>query len=211
MQNLSLNINRFNSTSFTQIAIENTSVLNPIVGFRITVSGDAILVDYVQNELGIVKSMPNYTEAASAQRFADIARIYKTNNNITSDSLANTGLWLVTVEKNWSLNNGSIAGDSITGIFTSASNSGVIAKDGTNNVNGPTGIPSGQKKLGMRYSGSSLEAFSDGSWSTPGSFDGQINFTTYIEFGKEAACIIRDFAIWNQVNVTNSQVLEIIS
>jgi hypothetical protein len=64
---------------WTRVQIPSATVTNPVVGFRIVASGDAIAVDYVQCEDGTVITSPIATGAATATRSADVASITGTN------------------------------------------------------------------------------------------------------------------------------------
>ena len=126
---------QINSSTFTRVKIENTSVTNPVVGFKIATSGDAIIVDYGQNEAGQQVSMPILTTSAAATRNADVLN-YPTAGNFSDTA----GTILATVRRDdWSASNGSVVGSSTTGLFTRASTNGAHAADGVNTVTGPTG------------------------------------------------------------------------
>lgn len=60
-----------NTDSYVRVSIENSTVLNPSCGFKITTSGDAIDVDYCQDEAGYVFSNPILTTTATATRNQD--------------------------------------------------------------------------------------------------------------------------------------------
>lgn len=60
-----------NTDSYVRVSIENSTVLNPSCGFRITTSADAIEVDYCQDEAGYVFSNPILTTTATATRNQD--------------------------------------------------------------------------------------------------------------------------------------------
>ena len=59
-----------NSSTWTRVAL-NASVLNPVVGFIIATSGDAIAVDYNQLEIFAGYTMPILTTTATASRSGD--------------------------------------------------------------------------------------------------------------------------------------------
>ena len=59
------------TASWTQVTIPVQTLANPTVGFRIVTSGDAIAVDFVQNEAGTGASSPIPTTTASVTRAAD--------------------------------------------------------------------------------------------------------------------------------------------
>ena len=59
------------TSSWTALEIPTQTLANPTVGFRIVTSGDAIAVDYVQNENGAFRSSAIPTTSASVTRAAD--------------------------------------------------------------------------------------------------------------------------------------------
>jgi hypothetical protein len=67
---------------WTRVQIPTATVTNPVVGFRIVASGDAIAVDYSQCEDGSSITSPIATGAATATRSADLASI--TGSNFSS-------------------------------------------------------------------------------------------------------------------------------
>jgi hypothetical protein len=68
--------------NWTRVSIPTATVTNPVVGFRIVASGDAIAVDYVGCEDGSFITSPIATGAATATRSADVASI--TGSNFSS-------------------------------------------------------------------------------------------------------------------------------
>ena len=180
-----------NSSTFTRVKIENTSVTNPVVGFKIATNGDAVIVDYGQNEAGQQVSMPILTTTAAATRNADVLN-YPTAGNFSDTA----GTILATVRRDdWSASNGSVVGSSTTGLHTRGSTNGAQALDGTNTVLGPTGAVEGKRTMGIRYSGSSMKVYSGGSSGSPGSYDGSFNLSNIgIITGTHG--YIRDVAIW---------------
>jgi len=79
-----INITRDNGTSwtditsllstsaYTRVVIANTSIINPTCGFQIVTSGDAIDVDYCQDEAGSFPSNPIATTTGAVTRAADL-------------------------------------------------------------------------------------------------------------------------------------------
>lgn len=59
------------TANWTKVTIPSQTLANPIVGFRLVTSGDAIAVDYVQNEAGAFESNPIPTTTAAVTRAAD--------------------------------------------------------------------------------------------------------------------------------------------
>jgi len=180
-----------NSSTFTCVKIENTSVTNPQVGFKIATSGDAIIVDAGINHAGTTLTLPILTTSAAVTRAADVLT-YQTASNFSDTA----GTILATYKPTYdTYASGSIVGSSTRGLYAGTSNSGVQALDGTNTINGPSGTPSGQIKIGARWSGSSLQCFALDSFGSSGSYDGSFNLST-IGILPGTAGYIRDLAIW---------------
>lgn len=57
--------------SWTKVEIPTQTLANPTVGFRIVTSGDAIAVDFVQNENGTTSTSSIHTTSAAVARAAD--------------------------------------------------------------------------------------------------------------------------------------------
>ncbi|MBK7186908.1 MAG: hypothetical protein IPH85_13500, partial [Ignavibacteria bacterium] len=153
-----------NSSTFTLVKIENTSVLNPQVGIKIATSGDAVIVDYVSNHLGTEIASPILTTNAAVTVNAETLT-YQLSGNFSDTA----GTIIATVERgNWANNNGVVVGKAGSGLSTSASNSGVQALDGTNTVNGPAGSTATRRKIGMKWSGSAMKTFAGGNFGTAG-------------------------------------------
>jgi hypothetical protein len=63
------------TSSWSRLSIPTQTLANPTVGFRIVTSGDAIDVDYVQNENGTFATSSIATTTASVTRAADVCSI----------------------------------------------------------------------------------------------------------------------------------------
>ncbi len=61
-----------NSSTFTLVGIENTSVTDPQVGFKIATSGDAIIVDSGRNHSGTELCEDIFTTSAPVTRNAEV-------------------------------------------------------------------------------------------------------------------------------------------
>jgi len=180
-----------NGSTLTQIKIENTSVLNPQIGFKIATSGDQIHVDAGLNHLGTELANPILTTSAAATVNAETLT-YQLSGNFSDTA----GTIIATVERgNWANNNGVVVGKAGSGLATSASNSGVQALDGTNTVNGPAGSTATRRKIGMKWSGSAMKTFAGGNFGASGSYDGSFNLTT-IAIMPQSNGYISDVAIW---------------
>jgi len=160
--------------SWTRVKIENTSVLNPVCGFKIATSGDAIDVDVCQDEAGSEAWSPIITTTAAVTRNAD-AETFPTASNWSDTA----GWALATVRgESWANATGTAIGNGTNGLKLSASNSGVVAYDGTNTVNGPAGSPSGAEKLAMTWGSGALQSASGGVAGSAGSYDGAWGLAT---------------------------------
>jgi hypothetical protein len=178
--------------AFYVAKIENTSVTNPVVGFKIATSGDAIIVDAGLNHSGTELTLPIFTATAAVTRNAE-PLTYQTSGNF-SDTAGTILATFKPTYDTWPA--GSIVGKASFGLLASTANSGVQAADGTNTVSGAAGTPTGQRRIGCRWSGSSLQAFYESNYGVAGSYDGAFNLTT-IGLNTGAAGYIRDIAIFN--------------
>jgi hypothetical protein len=59
------------TTAWSRVSIPAQTVTNPTIGFRIVTNGDAIAVDFVQNETGPVATSPIPTTTAAVTRSTD--------------------------------------------------------------------------------------------------------------------------------------------
>jgi hypothetical protein len=63
------------TSAWTRVTIPSATVTDPVVGFRIVTSGDAIAVDYAQLENGAFSTSAIETTTAAVTRSADVASI----------------------------------------------------------------------------------------------------------------------------------------
>lgn len=63
---------QINSSTYTTVKIENTSVLNPICGIKLTTSGDAVYVDWNQDEAGAFSTPAIDTTTVAVARNANL-------------------------------------------------------------------------------------------------------------------------------------------
>jgi hypothetical protein len=190
--------------SWTRVKIENTSVLNPSCGFKIATSGDAIDVDVCQDEAGSEAWSPIITTTAAVTRNAD-AETFPTASNWSDTA----GWALATVQgESWANATGTAIGNGTNGLKLSASNSGVVAYDGTNTVNGPAGSPSGAEKLAMTWGSGALQAASGGVAGTAGSYDGAWGLATIGIGTSQGNVYIKDVYI-GQSALTPAQIAQV--
>lgn len=156
-----------NDTAWTRVKIENSSVLNPSVGFKFATSGDEIDVDVCQDEAGAFASSPIITTTAVVTRDADSLTYATASNWSDVAGAARAEVYYDT----WANASGRAIGDT-NGLGLSASNSGVQALDGTNTVNGPAGTPSGAELLAIGWGSGALKAASGGVLGAAGGYDG---------------------------------------
>ncbi len=190
-----------NSSTWTRVKIENTSVTNPSIGFLIATSGDSIDVDVVQDEAGAFASSPIVTTSAAVTRNGDVLS-YATASNWSDTA----GAARASVQFDaWANASGTAIGGT-NGLVLSTSNSGAQAKDGTNTVNGPTGTPSGIELLAIGWGSGALKAASGGTLGTAGSYDGAFGLST-IAIGAPAG-YIKETHIW-QSALTDAQLVTV--
>ena len=67
------------TNAWTRVTIPSATVTNPVVGFRLGTSGDALAIDYVQCEDGVFSTSAIATTTAAATRNADVASISGSN------------------------------------------------------------------------------------------------------------------------------------
>jgi hypothetical protein len=63
------------TSAWARYDIPAQTVTNPVFGLRLATSGDAVAVDYVQNENGAFASSPILTTAAAATRAAEVCQL----------------------------------------------------------------------------------------------------------------------------------------
>lgn len=61
------------TAAYTRFFIPIQTLANPVIGFKLATSGDKIAVDYVDNENGVIPTMPILTTSSVASRSADVA------------------------------------------------------------------------------------------------------------------------------------------
>lgn len=188
---------QLSTNSFYAAKIEDTSVTNPVVGIRGGTAGDKIIVDAGLNHLGTQLCEPIFTTTAAVTRNAEALTVQTSGN--FSDT-AGTILATFTPLYSGSWPSGSIVGKAGAGLLVSSSSSGVQAADSTNTVSGATGAPANSSiRIGCRWSGSSLAAFSADpllNVGAAGSYDGGFDLST-IAINPDAAGHIKDVAIFN--------------
>jgi hypothetical protein len=63
------------TADWTRVSIPTKTLADPTIGFRIVTSGDAIAIDFVQNENGAFASSPIWTTTAAVTRASDVCQI----------------------------------------------------------------------------------------------------------------------------------------
>lgn len=177
-----------NSSTWSRVQITST-LPNPSVGFKISASGDAIDVDVVQNEAGIVATSPIVTTTATVTRNAE-SLTYQTESN-WSDTAGTAYVQTTPV-----VYSGGAVGSATNGLLLSTSNSGATAYDGTNAATGPTGTPGATEKLAVAWGSSAMSVASSGAVGTAGTYDGAMGLSS-IGIGVGAVGYFGDVAIYN--------------
>lgn len=83
------------TSSWTRVGLTSATVTNPVVGFRITTSGDAIDVDYAQLESATFASSAIETTTAAVTRASEVASITDLATVGLSDSIIAGGITIV--------------------------------------------------------------------------------------------------------------------
>ena len=180
---------QINSSTWSRVQITST-LANPSVGFKISASGDAIDVDVVQNEAGAVATSPIVTTTATVTRNAD-SLTYQTASNWSDTE----GTAYIEAQP-WQWSSGGLLGSATNGLLESASNSGATAYDGTNAANGPTGTPSGRKKLALRWTGATMDVSVGGVIGTAGTYDGAMGLAS-LGIAVNSSGYFGPVAVWN--------------
>jgi hypothetical protein len=180
---------QINGSTWSRVQITST-LANPSVGFKISTSGDAIDVDCVQNEAGAVATSPIVTTAAAITRNAD-SDTYQTASNWSDTA----GTAYIEAQP-WQWSSGGLLGSATNGLLGSASNSGATAYDGTNTANGPTGTPSGRKKLALRWTGATMDVSVGGVIGTAGIYDGAMGLAS-LGIAVNSSGYFGPSAVWN--------------
>jgi len=180
---------QINSSTRSRVQITST-LANPSVGFKISTSGDAIDVDCVQNEAGAVATSPIVTTTSTVSRNGD-SDTYQTASNWSDTA----GTAYIEAQP-WQWSSGGLLGSATNGLLESASNSGATAYDGTNAANGPTGTPSGRKKLALRWTGATMDVSVNGVIGTAGTYDGAMGLAS-LGIAVNSSGYFGPSAVWN--------------
>ncbi len=191
------------TSSWYRAKIENSSVTNPSVGFKLATSGDAIDVDYVQDEAGAKVTAPIATTTATVTRNA-------TTDTYTLPSGFDTAgtLYAEITLENWSTVSGTAIGDGTNGpMVLSTSNMGIQAKDGTNTASGPTGTPTGKIKVCVAWGASKMQVFVNGNAGTEGNYDGSFGLANLALMANSQGKIKNVHWIASKLSVNDCKVL----
>lgn len=208
-----------NGSTFTRVKIENTSVLNPVIGFRIVTNGDAIDVDMVQDESGTMVGSPIATTTVGVTRNPDVLYYQKPGNLSDSDGTAiitysvdmDQATHPVTIEPLGTDVNGRIA-------YCGSTNSPTLSRsyDGTNTLTstGSTHANGALRKHAIKWTGATGAITSEGAGSvSSGSYDGGWGAADIVNIGGlsglEVYGNIRDVAILPTA-VTDAQLLSLV-
>lgn len=178
-----------NGSTFTRVKIENTSVLNPVVGFRIVTSGDAIDVDMVQDEPGAMAGSPIATTTVGVTRNADVLYYQKVGN--LSDT-AGTAVLAYSVDMDQATHPVTIEplGTDVNGriAYSGSTNSPTLSRsyDGTNTLTstGTTHANGALRKHAIKWTGATASISSEGAGSvSSGSYDGGWGTASIVNVG----------------------------
>lgn len=200
-----------NSSTWTRVAIENTSVTNPAIGFRIVTVGDAIEVDNVQDEVGAFVSSPIVTTTASVTRNTDA--LYFENTANLSETAGTLSHWSQIDSVG---NSGTIYQIGLNGALASApaykgaGGTNAYSSDGTTpvgSVTWPTDLVR-HKAAGTWDTGQRRIVLDGGAIHTGASYDGSFNSTAiYVGYNgsNNAFANVRELVIFNRA-LSNAEI-----
>lgn len=210
-----------NSSTWTRVKIENTSVTNPSVGFLIATSGDSIDVDVVQDEAGAFSSSPIVTTTAAVTRNVDLL------SYATAGNASNTVGTCLATARTYSAVRTSGAGvpmvDAYSGAGTGAPLCIRAAVTGYLSIYDGTSHKYGSIAVGdSAYSGKFSSSWNatvgavakDGTLSATAALDGNLNLGTALGIGQEPGTVgnlfgyIKETHIW-QSPLTDEQLVTV--
>lgn len=177
--------------TYQQLAIPNQTTANPIIGFQIVTNGDAVDVDYVQQERGTNASSAIATTTAAVVRAADLLN----NPNVMNQTAGSAAIDFYPLSAVSTALNEQLIGrnDTASGVplFIAAPGSQLNMFDGSTNVS-KTGLsyPVGVRtKNASAWAGTIMNVAKDGAAGTPGTFDGNMGLSaiTTIGYGNAGA------------------------
>jgi hypothetical protein len=204
---------QINSSTYTTVKIENTSVLNPICGIKLATSGDAVYVDWNQDEAGAFSTPSIDTTTLAVARNADVLT-YPSAGNISGT--AGTVYAEVTTAAGQGTNQNVISRSTTVG------GPGVpLYLESTNTVNIYDGAGIATKaaatrpyttssKLASTWGGSTMATAQAGVVGTAAAFDGDLSVAPGISIGSDSGITgflngnIRNIRIWNR-KLSNSE------
>jgi hypothetical protein len=211
------------TSAYTRVNIPGTSVTNPTCGFRIVTSGDAIDVDYCQDESDSFATNPISTTTVAVTRNSDLLYYYSANN---ISFTAGSALCNFSTE-----DSGSLTSRQMTTLATETngkiiySNPGdshglIRTYDGTNVLSSLGTFRNDRilKKATVSWSGTTLTNISEGSLSvSSGAFNGTMGSGSYLYIGTFSTATgsvlfgnIKDVYIWSNA-LTNNQMRQIVA
>ncbi|MBL8022984.1 MAG: hypothetical protein JNK54_01690 [Elusimicrobia bacterium] len=211
------------TSAYTRVNILGTSVTNPTCGFRIVTNGDAIDVDYCQDESDSFATNPISTTTVAVTRNSDLLYYYSANN---ISFTAGSALCNFSTE-----DAGSLTSRQMTTLATETngkiiySNPGdshglIRTYDGTNVLSSLGTFRNDRilKKATVSWSGTTLTNISEGSLSvSSGAFNGTMGSGSYLYIGTFSTATgsvlfgnIKDVYIWSNA-LTNNQMRQIVA
>ena len=160
------------TTTYALFQFTTASAANPVVGFRLVTSGDAIEVDW--NTLEAATFANPTPIPLNVSKAADVLT-YPTSGNF-SDTAGT--MYAETAQTSWANAAGSIIGSATQGMMPLSTNSGVKGYDGTNTVNGTAGAPSGLVKMAVSWTGTTMNVDASATAVVSGTYDTTWNLTT---------------------------------
>lgn len=173
-----------NSSTFTRVKIENSSVLNPVCGIKLATSGDEIYVDMNQDEAGVYLSSVIPTTTVAVTRNADVLTYPVAGNEDVT-----VGSAYCEISTDWSTDPadngdgaqfiGAVGSIALLRVNVSAAATTIIMYDGTNapEKTGLSSTATGVRTRAVSWGAGGISITGDGASTATGSFDGSTNAT----------------------------------
>jgi len=150
------------TSAWTAVEIPTQTLANPTVGFRIVTSGDAIAVDFVQNENSAFRTSPIATTTASATRAADDGALSLALP--ATPTLVGSALWadLALTRSVASWNDGTASNRMELYISAGEAGSAFAASGGATQINAGAATTGGRAKIAMCFDGADYRGSANG-------------------------------------------------
>ncbi len=203
-----------------RVKIENSSVLNPQVGFKIATSGDEIDVDVCQDEAGAMASSPIVTTTAAVTRNGD-RLLYEKDGNLADAAGSALASWCIDSSETTygSTSRNALVVDTSGRVLYGAAggnvgNGGMY--DGTSSVHSTGATARNNKnhvKNASKWSGVSMSVVNGSAAMATAAYDGTMGAGASIDVGGNASGsnqygYIRNIYIWSTA-LTDAQLQQV--